>query len=127
MFYLKIADVLLTVIHLIFIVFILFGWIPIKLRKVHYISMWIVFISWFLLGLYFGLGYCLLTDLHWKIKIKLNEVNLPYSFIKYILDRITKNDFDETMINYVTVVVFIFIFILSTYFFIKDKRSKKTT
>ncbi|MCA1901621.1 MAG: DUF2784 domain-containing protein [Candidatus Hydrogenedens sp.] len=127
MFYLKIADVLLTVIHLIFIVFILFGWIPIKLRKVHYISMWIVFISWFLLGLYFGLGYCPLTDLHWKIKIKLNEVNLPYSFIKYILDRITKNDFDETMINYVTVVVFIFIFILSTYFFIKDKRSKKTT
>lgn len=115
MFWLKLTDILLVILHVLLILFIVFGWIPKKTRKIHFFVVIIVALCWFVLGIFFGFGYCPLTDLQWTIKLKLQEEELPFSFIKYLLDNITGYNFDETLIDYVTLFVFVSVLIVSTY------------
>jgi hypothetical protein len=115
MFWLKLADVSFVVLHILLILFVVFGWIPKRTRKLHFLVVILVALSWFVLGIFFGFGYCPLTDLQWNIKLKLQEEELPFSFIKYLLDNITGYNFNETLIDYVTLFIFVSVFIISTY------------
>ncbi len=124
MFWMKIIDICLTIFHIGLILFFILGWICKRTRKVHYLLVIIIATSWFLLGLFYGFGYCFLTDIHWRVKMLLNEENLPISFIKYILDKITGKDFNEIWVDYITLAVFICVLIISTFLYIKDKRKK---
>ncbi|MGC8738144.1 MAG: DUF2784 domain-containing protein [Candidatus Hydrogenedens sp.] len=124
MFWIKIVDIFLTILHVGLILFFISGWIFKKTRKIHYILVIIIAISWFLLGLLYGFGYCFLTDIHWQIKTVLGEENLPISFIKYILDKITGKDFNDVLVDYVTLTIFVCVLINSTYLYIKEKNER---
>lgn len=124
MFWMKIIDICLTIFHIGLILFFILGWICKRTRKVHYLLVIIIATSWFILGLFYGFGYCFLTDIHWRVKMLLNEENLPISFIKYVLDKITGKDFNEIWVDYITLAVFICVLIISTFLYIKDKRKK---
>src|SRR5450756_437447 len=78
---LRLLDIFLTFFHLIIIGFILFGWIWPATRKMHFICVLATAASWLLLGLWFGVGYCPVTDWQWQVKAKLGEHDLPASFI----------------------------------------------
>lgn len=41
--------------------------------------------SWIGLGIFYGLGYCFLTDVHWEIKRELGYNKLPYSYIQHFI------------------------------------------
>lgn len=112
---LNFLDVAFTVFHLFFIGFILLGWCFKKLRSLHYYSVLIVGVCWFLLGIYYGFGYCPLTDYHWRIKEMRGEYGLPYSFIEYIVESSTGYDVSGVLVNYITLTLFLFILILSLY------------
>src|SRR5690606_33751764 len=103
------------------------GWIFPKTRKLHLITIGLTFGSWFILGFWYGFGYCFLTDWHWDVKRKLGETNLPSSFIKYFADKISGNDISATLVNNVTLIVFIITIILTIYynFFHPNRRKKK--
>jgi len=124
MFWLKIIDICLTVLHISLILFFILGWIYKRTRKVHYLLVIIITISWFVLGLFYGFGYCFLTDIHWRVKMLLNEENLPISFIKYVLDKMTGKDFNEVWVDYITLAVFVCVLIISTSLYIRDNRKK---
>ena len=109
-------DITLTVFHLIFIVFVLIGWFFKKLRLIHFYSVLVVAISWFVLGLYYGFGYCPITDCHWRIKEMRGEYNLPYSFIEYIIEKPTGLDVSTDLVNYATLGLFLSVFVISVYF-----------
>jgi len=83
---LKLLDFVFLCLHLLIIIFNLFGWIWVKTRNWHFWLMSVTLFSWLALGLKYGLGYCFLTDWHWEVKQKLGETDLPASFIKYFLD-----------------------------------------
>ncbi len=83
---LALLDVLFTLLHLLIIGFNLFGWIWPATRKLHLWCAGATAFSWLILGIWFGLGYCPITDYQWQIKEKLGEQNLPNSFIKYYAD-----------------------------------------
>ncbi len=121
MLWLQFLDVFLTIIHGSLILFFILGWISKKTRKVHFILVCIIAISWFVLGLFYGFGYCFLTDIHWRVKMSLQEENLPISFIKYIFDKMTGYDFNELLIDYITLAVFICILMISILLYIKEK------
>ncbi|MFQ5630881.1 MAG: DUF2784 family protein [bacterium] len=95
-------DILLHLAHLILIAFNLFGWLHPKTRRANLICLLLTAGSWFLLGLYYGIGYCPLTDWQWQIKLQMGETNLPHSYIKYITDRLTDFDFDPLIIDIAT-------------------------
>lgn len=59
----------------------------------------ITLVSWFGFGYFYGFGYCFLTEWHWQIKEKLGESNLPASYIKYVLDRLTGKDWDPVTVD----------------------------
>src|SRR3712207_3813657 len=92
-------DVLFTIIHVTLIGFNLLGWIWPATRKLHLICVTATAFSWLVLGLWFGLGYCPITDWQWQIKEKLGEQNLPNSFIKYGIDKITDQDIAPALID----------------------------
>jgi len=45
--------------------------------------------SWFILGIFYGIGFCPLTEWHWQVLHKLGQYNLPDSYISYLIHRVT--------------------------------------
>jgi hypothetical protein len=100
---LSFLDILLTIAHLVLIGFNLAGWIWKPTRKAHLITLLVTAACWFVLGIWYGWGYCPLTDWQWTVKEKLGETNLPNSFIKYFVDKITGANINPSLVDGVTV------------------------
>jgi len=119
---LKILDILLTLFHFVIIGFNLFGWIWKRTRKLHFIVVCATAACWFILGIWFGIGYCPITDWDWQIKTKLGEQNLPDSFIKYYADKVMGRPVDANLIDTLTAAGFFIAASLSVYLnFIRKK------
>ncbi len=110
---LEFLDILLTITHLAIIGFNLFGWIWPQTRKAHLISVLVTAASWFILGIWYGIGYCPITDWQWQVKEQLGERNLPASFIKYYADKIAGQSVSVTLVNTMTAVLFAAVALLS--------------
>lgn len=119
---LQFLDILLTLAHLALIFFNLFAWIFPRLRRAHLITVAATAGSWFILGIWFGTGYCPITDWQWQVKEKLGETNLPASFVKYMADKLTGKDFDASFIDGVTLGTFVMAIILAIYFNFGKRR-----
>jgi hypothetical protein len=121
---LQLLDIFLTLVHFVIITFNLFGWIWKKTRRAHLYLVMITAASWLLLGIWFGLGYCPVTDWQWDVKTKLGETNLPNSFIKYYADKIAGKPVSSSVIDLVTAISFAIAAILSVYlnFFNRGKN-----
>jgi hypothetical protein len=119
---LHLADILLTLLHVIIIIFNLFGWIFPATRKAHFICIVITAFCWFVLGIWFGWGYCPITDWQWHIKEKLGETNLPASFITYYANKITGMHFSDSVINILTLILFLLAAIISVYVNFRKKK-----
>lgn len=116
-------DWFFTLLHLIIIGFNLLGWIWQSTRKLHLMVVALTLGCWLILGIWYGLGYCPITDWQWQVKEKLGEVNLPNSFIKYYADKISGQDISSLFIDIVTGVSFTLAVILTIYMnFIKRKH-----
>lgn len=120
-------DVILTVVHLAIIGFNLFGWIWPATRRAHLAGIVLTAVSWFLLGIWFGIGYCPFTDWQWAVKKELGEQSLPQSFVKYYADKLTQTSFSPEVIDRITLLCFGTAAVLSVYFnfFRKRKRGNK--
>jgi len=121
-----VIDFFLSFLHIAFTLFNLLGWIWPRTRKLHLITMGATAASWFILGIWYGWGYCFLTDWQWTVKEKLGETNLPSSFIKYFADKLTGSDIDPSLVNTTTLVCFIAAVGLTIYvnFFKRAKRTR---
>ena len=87
LFWLQSADILLSVFHILLIVFNTLGWIWKPLRKAHLVSLLLTFSSWIFLGIWYGWGYCPFTDWHWSVLYKLGHTKLPGSYISFLIYR----------------------------------------
>ena len=124
---LQFLDVLLTIVHLAITGFNLFGWIPKATRKAHLISILCTAASWFLLGIWFGFGYCPFTDWQWRVKEELGERNLPSNFIEYFAEKVTGKDFDAQFVSKMIGICFALVSIISIYLnFFKRRKQNKT-
>jgi hypothetical protein len=99
-------DIFLTIVHLTIVLFNLFGWIPKRTRKAHLVSLILTAASWFILGIWYGLGYCPVTEWQWRVKERLGETNLPNNFIEYFLEKITGHDFSSSIVGNLIAVCF---------------------
>lgn len=97
-------DVFFAVFHFSLVVFNLTGWIWAKTRRLHLVAIGLTVTSWFGLGAVYGWGYCPCTDWHWGVKRRLGEVDLPYSYITYYLDRLTGLSWDTALVDVVVAV-----------------------
>jgi hypothetical protein len=119
---LRLLDHILTLLHLSIIGFNLLGWIFPKARKWHLYCVLLTAASWLILGIWFGLGYCPITDWQWDVKRKLGETTLPNSFITYYVEHITGHNFDDQFIDTATAISFIAVALISLYLNFFRKR-----
>ena len=119
---LRVADGILTVVHLAVIFGFVFLWIPKSTIRIH---RWIVILtatSWLVLGYKYGFGYCFLTDLHWHVKRARGDTHLPGSFIKYAGDFITGKDLPARAVDAVAAGVFVFGVLAAVYRVVEQRR-----
>jgi hypothetical protein len=91
--------------HTSWITFVLIGWIWRRTRRLHLFIITLTALSWFVLGLFYGFGYCLFTDWHWRVKKALGETNLPNSYVNYYLDRITGRNWDPYLTGVMVILI----------------------
>src|ERR1043165_4732950 len=103
---LHLVDILLTLLHLAIIGFNLTGWIWQSPRRAHLLLVVLTAASWLILGIWYGLGYCPITDWQWRIKERLGETNLPPSFITYYVEKLSGRHFSNSLINTLTAASF---------------------
>lgn len=119
-------DYFYTLIHLLIIGFNLFAWAFPATRRLHLYGVAITLGCWLILGIWYGIGYCPITDWQWQVKERLGEHDLPNSFDKYYADRLTGYDFDPGIIDALTLGLFLISISISLYlnFFKKNTRQK---
>jgi len=103
---LKLLDFFFIGFHTVLIVFNLFGWIFPKTRRLNLIVLLLTGSSWFILGIFYGIGYCPLTDWHFRILENLGKTNLPDSYVTYLIQRLTGYTFDQSLIDSLTLICF---------------------
>ena len=85
----RFLDIFFIVFHTLLIFFNLFGWIFRPLRRANLVVLLLTGGSWFILGIFYGIGYCPLTEFHCEVLHKLGQNDLPDSYISYLIQRFT--------------------------------------
>jgi hypothetical protein len=121
----RLLDFFFVIFHSSLIIFNLFGWIWKRTRIYNLITLLLTGASWLFLGLIVGtLGYCPLTDWHFSVLNRLGVTDLPYSYVKYLADRLTGLDFNPSLIDNITLYSFLAALVISLFLNIKDHRAK---
>ncbi|MYB06375.1 MAG: DUF2784 domain-containing protein [Gemmatimonadetes bacterium] len=118
----RLQDILFVVLHTALIGFNVLGWAWRRTRRFHLVTIGATLLSWFGLGAVYGWGYCPLTDWHWRIKLMLGETDLPGSWIKYYLDRITGLDWSPMVVDWLVVGTALGALGLSVVLNLRDRR-----
>ncbi|MFW5976247.1 MAG: DUF2784 family protein [Alkalispirochaetaceae bacterium] len=124
-FLLRIADIGLLTFHGGLTLFNLFGWIWRKSRPANLITLLLTGGSWFILGLWYGLGYCPLTDWHWDVLRRLGEPTPPRSYITYVLQRLLGFSVAGPAVERWTGILFFLALALSLGLTIRDRLRKR--
>jgi len=120
-----ILDKFFFVFHSAMILLILFGWSWKKTRLANLIVILLTAFSWFILGIWYGYGYCPSTDWHWKVRAKLEIHDLPNSYTKFLIDTFTGWDVSQKTVDVFTLILLISALSASLYMNIRDWRGKR--
>jgi hypothetical protein len=115
-------NIFFIVFHTAFILFVLFGWIWKKARKVHLAALVLTALSWFGLGVFYGFGYCFCTDWHWNVRHRLGCPEMPRSYIKFLIVTITGWDLNDGLVDAATVAAFLGVFTLAIFLAVAKRR-----
>jgi hypothetical protein len=111
------------------VLFILTGWIWRKTRRIHLILLILTAFSWFVLGIWYGFGYCPCTDWHWQVRAKLGHWDMPSSYLVFLIQKITGLEIAQPVMDVVAVSVLLICFALSLFLNareLKNRRVKKS-
>lgn len=118
-------DSFFFVFHTCFTLFNLTGWIFRRTRRLHLVTILLTALSWFVLGILYGWGYCVCTDWHFRVREKLGYANESNSYIHFLIGKLTGIWLDETMVETWTLILFLLVAFLSIWLNLKDRRRSK--
>lgn len=111
--------------HSAWIVFNLFGWLWRKTRLANLVTLLLTAFSWFVLGIWYGFGYCPSTDWHWQVRSRLGHPQMPNSYTKFLVDSLTGLDVSAKLVDICTVVLLLLALAASAWTNLRDWRKKK--
>lgn len=106
-------DIFFLIFHSGLMIFNLFGWIWKPTRKANLITLLLTGLSWVGLGLFFGIGYCPLTDWHWNILYELGKPPQTPSYVAYLFSRILNVDMYSHSADLLTTYSYLLALVLS--------------
>jgi len=123
----RFLDLFFTIFHSCLVLFNLFGWIWKLTRRLNLICLLLTAGSWLILGIFYGLGYCPLTDWHFNILRKLGHTDLPDSYLSFLLTRLTGMQIGQSLVDAVTLWGLIFALVISLYLNFRHRWKKRTS
>ncbi|TDE42687.1 DUF2784 family protein [Flavobacterium rhamnosiphilum] len=122
---LHIIDYFFIVFHTVLILFNVLGWIVPRWRSANLITLSLTVFSWFIMGIWYGLGYCPFTDWHWKVRELLGYHDESNSYIHFLILKITGIRLSESLVDVATVIIFFTAYFISIYFAVKKRMLKR--
>ena len=120
---LRFLDIVFVGFHSVLIIFNLFGWLWKPSRLVNLVTLSLTGASWFILGIFYGIGYCPLTEWHWRILEKLGQGPLPDSYISYLIHRLFHLiPPSPAIVNAATFICFAIALSFSLFFNMRDRK-----
>ncbi len=117
-------DKFFFVFHSALIVFNLFGWIWRKTRVANLVVVLLTVLSWTILGIWYGFGFCPSTDWHWQVRAKLGHYDMPSSYTKFLVDSLTGLDVNEKLVDIFAVMFLTLALFASVLTNMRDWRKK---
>lgn len=118
----ELLNVFFLVFHTGLILFNTLGWIFRRTRKWNLLTLSLTAFSWFVLGIWYGWGYCFCTDWHWQVREKLGYTTPSNSYIRFLVQQLTGISFPEKLVDTVTAIVFFASLALSLYMNSRKRR-----
>ena len=122
MIILHLLDYFFVILHTAVIIINLFGWIWRPTRRLNLALLLLTGLSWTVLGIFYGPGYCPLTEWHWDILEKLGHHDLPSSYVSYLIFRLTGIELHGNAADLLTGGTFLPALMASLYVNIRDHR-----
>ncbi len=119
-----VLDWFFIVLHSVLIIFNLFGWIWKATRRLNLATLLLTGLSWIGLGLYYGIGYCPLTDWHWMVLSKIGNTPHTPSYIAYLIHRMLGITISTSTADWLTLGLFLCALFLSIKFNLKRQKKK---
>ena len=111
--------------HTVLTLFNVIGWAFQRTRKLHLVTIILTAGSWFILGIWYGWGYCLCTDWHWEVREKLGYENESNSYIHFLILKLTGINADTGLVDNATLILFVVSVALSIWLNTRDWMGKK--
>lgn len=118
-------DKFFFVFHSSLIIFNLFGWIWKKTRLANLVVLLSTAFSWFILGIWYGYGFCPSTEWHWQVRVKLGLYDMPSSYIEFLIESLTGLDVSRKFVDIFALVFLILALLASILTNVRDWRKKK--
>lgn len=123
---LKFLNVFFFAFHTVLILFNVFGWLVPRWRRANLITLSLTAFSWFILGIWYGWGYCFCTDWHWEVRQMLGYRDMSASYIHFLLLKLTGIEFSRNLVDTVTVLLFFSALVISGFLNLRKwKQNKK--
>jgi hypothetical protein len=117
-------NIFFFVFHTVWTLFNMIGWMFRITRKWNLLTLLLTALSWFVLGIWYGWGYCLCTDWHWQVRSNLGYTDESNSYIHFLILKMTGINMDPELVNNITLIVFVVSIIMSVWLNIRDRRKK---
>lgn len=111
--------------HTVFTLFNITGWMFRNTRRLNLITLSLTAFSWFVLGIWYGWGYCFCTDWHWKVRAHMGYHDQTRSYIHFLLLKLTAIDFNEQLVENATLTIFLVSLFMSVWLNARDVRQKR--
>lgn len=121
----QLLNIFFFAFHSLFTLFNITGWMFRATRKWNLVTLLLTAFSWFVLGIWFGWGYCLCTDWHWNVREHMGYQDQRGSYIHFLLIKLTGINFNPNLVETTTLIVFLVSLALSTWLNFQDRKKMK--
>src|SRR5215510_11831327 len=121
---LQFLNILFLLIHAFWVLFVCAGWMWERTRLLHLVAVALTALSWFVMGIWYGWGYCICTDWHWTVRQKLGFHDVSDSYIHFLLLKLTGINFNQDLVEKATLAALIIALTLSIWLNIRDYKRK---
>ena len=119
---LHVLNVAFLLLHTGLTLFNLVGWAWQRTRRWHLATLAATAASWFLLAPWYGVGYCVCTDLHWRIRDQLGFNDPERGYVQFLIRVLTGWHADPELVRTTTGAIFFVTVGLSVALNIRDRQ-----
>lgn len=116
----QLLNIFFFAFHTLLMLFNCLGWAWKKTRRWNLVTLLLTAASWFILGIWYGWGYCFCTDWHWDVREKMGLYDQSTSYVHFLLLQLMGINFQKDFVDKVTLIVFFVSIALSIWLNIRD-------